>query len=101
MRYVKHARWFAALRLTILAFIACTSPPASQVTTPPTASPAEGSGQPATFTDPFAYCAAVGTIDAPDSRYTGPNVPEAVARGLMKAFSAPAAAPPEPFLPNT
>jgi len=98
MRYVKHIRWFAALQLTILALIACMSPATSQVTTPPTARPAEDSGQPATFTDPSAYCAAVGTIDAPDSRYTGPNVPEAVAQGLKKAFGAPAAAPLEPFL---
>src|SRR5215510_4570357 len=37
------------------------------------------------FTDPFAYCAAVGTIDTPDSRYAGPKVPEAVARGLQRA----------------
>jgi hypothetical protein len=89
MRYVKHARWFAALWLTILAFIACMFPAASQVTTTPTASPAEGSGQPATFTDPFAYCAAVGTIDAPDSRDTGPKVPEVVVHGVQQAFGAP------------
>lgn len=38
------------------------------------------------FRDPFAYCAAVGTIDAPDERYAGPAVPEAVVRGLEKAF---------------
>ena len=39
-----------------------------------------------TFRDPFAYCAAIGTIDAPDARYTGPAVPEAVVRGLENAF---------------
>jgi hypothetical protein len=46
------------------------------------------------FHAPFAYCAAVGTIDAPDARYVGPAVPEAVARGLQKAFGI---APPEPL----
>lgn len=48
------------------------------------------SGQP----DPFTYCAEVGTIDAPDARYTGPAVPESIARGLQKAFGV---APSEPL----
>jgi hypothetical protein len=65
------------------------------------ASPTPRPGQPATFSDPFTYCAALGTIDAPDSRYTGPAVPEAVAQGLKKAFGAPADAPLEPFLHDT
>jgi hypothetical protein len=51
-----------------------------------------------TFRDPFAYCAAVGTIDQPDARYTGEQVPESVARGLMKAVNAPPNAPLDPFL---
>ena len=38
-----------------------------------------------TYTDPFAYCAAVGTIDAPGARYLGPKVPDAIARGLRAA----------------
>ena len=32
--------------------------------------------QPASFTDPQAYCRAVGTIDAPDQRFTGTSVPD-------------------------
>jgi hypothetical protein len=55
----------------------------SAVSSPP------GSSQPATFSNPFAYCTALGTIDAPDSRYSGPKVPEAVAQGVKKAFGAP------------
>ena len=39
----------------------------------------------ATYTDPFAYCSAVGTIDAPDSRYTGVPVPDAIIQGYLKA----------------
>ncbi|MBN1247369.1 MAG: hypothetical protein JXC32_06905 [Anaerolineae bacterium] len=39
--------------------------------------------------DPFAYCAAVGTIDAPDAAYTGPEVPESVAEGLRDALNVP------------
>jgi hypothetical protein len=49
------------------------------------------------FEDPFAYCAAVGTIDAPDARYAGPTMPDAVARGLKAAFDMPESAPLEPF----
>ncbi len=50
---------------------------------------ASASPTPATYTDPFAYCAAVGTIDSPDARYTGPKVPEVIAKGLQKALNAP------------
>jgi hypothetical protein len=35
----------------------------------------------ARFTDPFAYCAAVGDVDAPDARWAGPKLPEAVTKG--------------------
>jgi len=30
----------------------------------------------APFTDPVAYCMAVGNVDAPDAKYTGPRVPD-------------------------
>ena len=38
-----------------------------------------------TYTDPFAYCASVGTIDVPDARYDGPKLPDVIARGLRAA----------------
>jgi hypothetical protein len=44
---------------------------------------------PATYVDPFAYCAAVGTVDTPGSNYVGPQVPESVAQGLQQALNAP------------
>ncbi|MGC9335618.1 MAG: hypothetical protein ACP5JJ_15830, partial [Anaerolineae bacterium] len=44
------------------------------------AAPADRSA-PEAYADPFAYCAAVGTVDAPDANYTGPAVPESVAQG--------------------
>ena len=52
----------------------------SPATLPPTNPPA-----PQSFTDPFAYCAAAGTIDAPDARYTGEAVPDSVINGFKKA----------------
>ena len=42
------------------------------------------------FDDPFAYCETVGTINAPDGRYVGPAMPEAVVRGLKAALALPA-----------
>ena len=51
-----------------------------------------------TYTGPFAYCAAVGTIDAPDARYIGAKVPIVIARGLQQATGAPSA---ELFLTNS
>ena len=38
-----------------------------------------------TFADPFAYCAAVGTVDGPDARYRGPQVPDEVIDGFKLA----------------
>lgn len=34
------------------------------------------------FTDPIDYCKTVGTIDRPDARYTGPKLPEWMAKDL-------------------
>ncbi len=55
----------------------------------------------ATFSDPFAYCKAVGTIDSPDSRYVGQQVSKVIAKGLKKAFGAPGDAPLEAFTKGT
>jgi hypothetical protein len=49
------------------------------------------------FEDPFAYCAAVGAVGAPDARYAGPTMPEAVAQGLRAALGMPESAPLEYF----
>ena len=42
----------------------------------------------APFTDPFAYCAAVDTIDTPDDRFSGPPVPPAISNALHLPDSA-------------
>jgi hypothetical protein len=49
---------------------------------PPPTSPAAG-GQGLT-SDPFAYCAAVGTIDSPDGRYSGPRLPDSILQGMLR-----------------
>ncbi len=40
-------------------------------------------GQPS-YDDPFAYCAAVKTIDAPDERYSGSTAPDSVIQALIR-----------------
>ena len=52
-----------------------------------------GAAASATFDDPARYCAAVGTIDRPDQRYTGEAVPEWMARALKEAAHAPTGTP--------
>ncbi len=71
-----------------------TPPPVAAIAQPDAASPgapapaAPAAVADASWNDPFAYCTAVGTIDAPDGRYVGPPVPVAISAGVR----APAAA---------
>jgi hypothetical protein len=50
------------------------------------------------YTDPFAYCAAVGDLDQPDARYVGQQVPDVIAKALRKASGAAPDAPLDLFL---
>lgn len=51
-----------------------------------------------TYTDPFAYCAAAGDIDAPDARWAGDRVPLVIARALRKEFTGTADGPLEFYI---
>ncbi len=73
------------------------APPSATATLSPTVPAQTLTSPPATFTDPFAYCAAVSTIDTPDSRFSGPHMPDVLAKGLRKASGASADAPDELF----
>jgi hypothetical protein len=67
-----------------LALSACAAPgTASTATTASTQATAAATT--ATYTDPFSYCAAVGTIDTVDTRYSGEKVPDTVISGYLKA----------------
>jgi hypothetical protein len=85
-----------------LALSACAVTPTPETgapaTTVPQAEPTTGAE--ATFTDPFESCAAVGTIDAPDERYTGPEIPDSVAQGLQSALGG-TGTPPPPIAQNS
>jgi hypothetical protein len=102
-------RWLAALIVTGLA--ACSGAEvatpaagaAAPTSVPPTTLPAVSSPtvtvtrgattQAASYSDPFIYCTAVGTIDTPDNRYSGPAIPDAIAQGLKTASGASTDAP--------
>lgn len=49
----------------------------------------------ASYSDPFAYCAAVGTIDVPDARYSGEPIPQSILDSMIKAGVVTADAPVE------
>jgi hypothetical protein len=51
----------------------------------------------AAWSDPVAYCRAVGTIDAPDASYNGPAVPDWMVRALMRIANAPSGTPQSAF----
>lgn len=68
---------------------------------PAACSAAPGSASTATFTDPFAYCAAVGTIDKPDMRYTGMPVPDTVINSFKQAAGLQSSTEPMDMLRKT
>lgn len=70
---------------------AATGPAGTSISTLPPATPAS------TYTDPFAYCAAIGTIDAPGPEYAGSAMPDVIAKALQKASGASADMPLEIF----
>ena len=50
-------------------------------------------GAQSSYTDPFAYCAAVGTVDKPDGRYIGSNMPDSIVEGMVRLKIVSADAP--------
>lgn len=53
--------------------------------------------KPLTTNDPFAYCASINTVDAPDVRYTGDKIPQVIVRGLRQTLDVPSNAPDDLF----
>jgi hypothetical protein len=74
-----------------------TPPSVTSTTAPKAPTNTLAPTQAGSYTNPFAYCAAVGTADTPDVRYTGPRMPDVLAQGLRKATGASVDAPIEMF----
>lgn len=72
----------APARTATVSLTTSQPPPAVLTSTPAP----ETTVAPATYTDPLAYCAAVGTVDSPDERWAGPAVPQAVDQFLRGKF---------------
>ncbi len=83
---------------TVIPPTVAPAPPTVAATAAPTKAPAASTGQ---FTDPFSYCAAVGTLDKPDARFTGANPPDLVLQGLRKALNIGDAMPNDVFARST
>jgi hypothetical protein len=84
----------AGLSLIVALFIGACSAPASQsipMQSRPTAAVAN-SEQPL-YDDPFAYCAAVGTIDTPNEQYNGPKMPDSIVESMIEQGIVSADAP--------
>jgi CubicO group peptidase (beta-lactamase class C family) len=47
------------------------------------------------YSDPFAYCATVGTVDTPDERYSGTKMPDSLIEGMIRQGIVSADAPQE------
>lgn len=80
MNYQRFLQWMTGFTLVAFFLSACGAQQTSAVPTD-VASPGAGTE----FSDPFAYCATVGTIDAPDALYVGPPVPDMLIEGMKKA----------------
>ncbi|MBN1993048.1 MAG: hypothetical protein JW953_10120 [Anaerolineae bacterium] len=82
--------------LLIVLFVgACSAPAPPSISQPPPAATSAPPTVAAVLDDPFAYCAAVGSIDAPDARYNGPKLPASVAQNAIEQGIVPPDMPPD------
>jgi Tol biopolymer transport system component len=100
----KNSTLFVWILLSLLALIltACSVQvkAGDTVNLTPTANPVpvQPTSVQQTYSDPFAYCAAVGTIDTPNARYTGPQINDEIINGFKIAAGLEASpAPKEMF----
>ncbi|MFN2195449.1 MAG: hypothetical protein ACK2UW_04915, partial [Anaerolineales bacterium] len=76
---------FWILFIVLLFSLSACSPQANPTESAVQITAAPSEPVPETFDDPFAYCAAVGTIDTPDARYTGPQIGAEIINGFKIA----------------
>jgi len=72
-----------AALISILA--ACSPAQSGSTAAPATETATDTAATQATYSDPYAYCAAVGQIDTPDARYTGPQMNDSLFKDYLKA----------------
>jgi hypothetical protein len=74
---------------------ACSTPASPSIPMQPQPTTAVADSEQPQYDDPFAYCAAVGTIDTPDERYTGLKMPNSIIEGMIEEGVVSADAPRE------
>jgi len=93
---------FVSILLALLATaVTFCSPRANTVETVTLAPSSTTTPVQETYSDPFAYCAAVGTVDKPDARYTGPQITEQIINGYKTAAGLEASTEPMEMLMKT
>jgi TolB protein len=90
------------IRLTLLsmAATACTTQGRATIIVSPTPT-ANPTPVQKTFDNPFLYCAAVGAMDTPDARYTGPQIIDEIIDGYKIAAGLEASTEPMEMLKKT
>lgn len=82
----------AAGLLVAVSLAGCMQVTAPTFTPAPAATPTVATAA-ITYTDPFAYCASVQNVDAPDARFTGAKAPDVIVKGLATILKIPATMP--------
>jgi len=86
----------AAVALVAVFFITgCSASESGSTSTPSQSTATAPSTEQQLYDEPFAYCTAVGSIDAPDERYTGPAMPDSIIQGMVEQGIVSAEAPQE------
>ncbi|MBN1875409.1 MAG: hypothetical protein JXA33_14360 [Anaerolineae bacterium] len=89
-------KYIAGLSLIVVFFAgACSAPGTQNISTQSQSTVVIADSEPLLYDDPFAYCAAVGTIDVPDAHYNGPEMPDSVIQELIRQEVISADAPSE------
>ncbi len=99
MRKISGSLLLVLLALMV-AVTACSTPAGAATVASPTPA-AMGTPTTQTFTDPFSYCAAAGTVDVPDARYTGPKITDQIVQGYLKAAGLTGSSEPADVLNKT
>ena len=81
--------------IVVLSVVACSAPMPQSAPVQSQSAVTSASPEQPLYDDPFAYCAAVGTIDAPDARYNGPEMPDSVVQAMIRQGIVSADAPAE------
>ena len=93
---------FVSLLFAALVLMATGCSPSAGVTVVPPSSPAPvATSTTVSFSNPFAYCAAVGTVDVPDARYTGEKIPDQIIAGFKQAAGMQSSTEPMDMLKQT